>query len=211
MRTIRSAAACWLAAGIAYPCLEAVAAAAHPGYRYAQDMISDLGRPDSPLHAVMNTAFVVQGTLFFAGAATSSRAVRADGGRGARAFLACAAANAVGNVAVASVSSGSVPSGPGGIAWVHVTGAVLAIVGGNAAIVAGAPIVGSLVGKPHGFRTVSTALAAAGLLSFGCLAVASKASTTALLPDAVLGADQRLHDHRVADVGGSAAVDPGSY
>ena len=164
---------------LAYPSLEAVAAAAYPGYRYAHDVISDLGRPDSPLHAWMNTAFVVQGTLFFAGAAMSSRAGRADGERAARAFLACAAANAVGNVAVASV-----PSGPDGLAWVHVTGAVLAIVGGNAAIVMGAPTVSTLISPARGYRTLSAAVGAAGLLSFGCLAVATMTPVT-VLPDAV--------------------------
>src|SRR3954467_538492 len=120
------AAVCWLIGGVAYVALEAVAAAAFPGYDYATNFISDLGRPDSPLSALMNTGFVVQGTAFLAGAVLLSRSA---GRRGLDVFTGCAAAKAVGNAVVASV-----PSGTPGIAWLHVAGAVVAIVGGNVAI-----------------------------------------------------------------------------
>lgn len=169
----RGAAACWLAAGIVYPSFEAVAAAAVPGYRYAHDFISDLGRPDSPLSYLMNAGFAVQGTLFFTGTALLVRATRP---RSARLFTAFAAANAVGNIMVASV-----PSGYAGVAWVHVPGAVLAIVGGNAAILVGWPVVR---GSPY-YRTASVALAALGLASFALLAVESTTSATVVLPAAV--------------------------
>ena len=169
----RGAAACWLVAGIAYPSLEAVAARAVPGYRYANDMVSDLGRPDSALSHLMNAGFVVQGTLFFTGAALL---VRATPGRKARLFMGFAAANAAGNLVVAAV-----PSGYSGVAWVHVTGAVLAIVGGNAAIVAGR----ALVPGPRSYRIASAALAALGLVSFAVLAVESTAAVTVVLPAAV--------------------------
>lgn len=174
--TAKGAAACWLAAGIAYFSLEAVAARAVPGYDYAHDLISDLGRGESPLSHLMNTAFVVQGSLFFAGAVF---AVRAAQHRRARLFIGLAAANAVGNLLVASV-----PSGPSGPAWVHVTGAVIAIVCGNVAILAGWPVV-SDGGVPRYYRHASVALAVLGLTSFALLAVESSLRVTVLLPGAV--------------------------
>lgn len=169
----RIAASCWLIAGVAYVALEAIAAAAYPGYRYAQGFISDLGRPDSPLSHLMNTAFVVQGTLFFVASVLLARSMR---GRKSGPFVGFAAANGVGNVIVALV-----PSGSAGIAGVHVSAAVLAIVGGNAAILAGSPFVSG----SRWYRVTSVGIAALGLLSFVLLAVAAVTSTTMILPGAV--------------------------
>ena len=168
----RIAAACWAVAGAAYLGLEAVAAAAHPWYRYATNFISDLGRPDSPLSHLMNTAFAVQGTLFLAAAVALARA---RGGR-CGAFVACAAANAVGNVVVAMV-----PSGGAGIAWVHVSAAAVAIVGGNAAILAGR----RMVSESRWYRLTSAGLAALGFVAFGVLAVGAVTASTVVLPGAV--------------------------
>jgi hypothetical membrane protein len=175
-RKVLAAAGCWLVAGAVYLSLEAIAAAAVPGYRYAHDFISDLGQPDSPLSPLMNTAFVVQGVLFFAAAVLLARAT---GLARPRLFLCCAAANAIGNVVVASV-----PSGSAGIAPVHLTGAVVAIVGGNLAILAGARFTSAVAPHPY-YRAVSLGLATLGLLSFVLLAVASITSTTVGLPNAV--------------------------
>ncbi|WP_428342337.1 DUF998 domain-containing protein [Mycobacterium sp.] len=140
----RRAAVAWLSAGLSYLTLEAVAAGAfQPTYSYAHNFISDLGVPlHSPLAWLMNTAFAVQGTLFLAGAILS---------RGPRPFLAFAAANAVGNVLIALFHSGSAA---------HAVGAVLAIVGGNAAILAAS----SMIGGRH--RGVSLTLGGFGLVSF---------------------------------------------
>jgi hypothetical membrane protein len=142
------AAVAWLSAGLAYLTLEAVAAAAFRShYSYARNFISDLGVPShSPLAWLMNVAFCLQGTLFLAGAVALSKA---------RLFLAFAAANAIGNVLIAVFHSGPSPT-----AGAHVIGAVLAIVGGNAAVLAGS----SIIGGWH--RKVSVALGAFGLLSF---------------------------------------------
>jgi len=170
--TTRIAAACWTVAGVAYLGLEAMAAAAHPGYRYATNFISDLGRPDSPLSHLMNTAFVMQGTLFFAAAVALTRASRGRVG----VFVACAAANAVGNVVVAMV-----PSGGAGIAWVHVSAAAVAIVGGNAAILAGH----RMVSESRWYRLTSVALAALGFVAFGALAIGAVTASTVILPGAV--------------------------
>jgi hypothetical membrane protein len=171
--TDRIAAACWAVAGVVYLGLEAIAAAAYPGYGYATNFISDLGRPDSPLSHLMNTAFVVQGTLFLAAAVALTR-TRRDPGTGV--FVACAAANAVGNVVVAMV-----PSGGAGIAWVHVSAATTAIVGGNAAILAGH----RLVSESRWYRLTSTGIAALGFLAFVLLAVGAVTASTVILPAAV--------------------------
>ncbi|MGA9494124.1 MAG: DUF998 domain-containing protein [Mycobacterium sp.] len=133
----------WIAGPLTYLILEAVAAAAFPHYSYAHNLISDLGIPEaSPRSAVMNIAFCIQGTLFLVGALFLSRA---------RLFLTFATENAFGNILIAIFHSG-VP--------LHAVGAVLAIVGGNAAILAG-----SRVGGPFYWK-VSIALGLFGLVSF---------------------------------------------
>lgn len=174
--TARRAATCWLAGGVLYLALEAGAARAQSGYRYAHDFISDLGRPESPLNWAMNGALVIQGTMFLAGAVLAARAC---GARSARVFLVCAAANGVGNAVVATV-----PSGTSGVAWVHVTGAALAILGGNAAIAAGVTTVPTL-DRPRWYRAASYGLAALGLTSFALLAMTTT-SVSVGLPGAVL-------------------------
>jgi hypothetical membrane protein len=171
--TGRIAAACWAVAGVVYLGLEAIAAADYPGYHYATNFISDLGTPDSPLSHLMNTAFVVQGALFLAAAVALTRSRR---GPGTGVFVACAAANAVGNVVVAMV-----PSGGAGIAWVHVLAATVAIVGGNAAILAGC----RLVSESRWYRLTSAGIATLGFLAFTLLAVGAVTASTVLLPGAV--------------------------
>jgi hypothetical membrane protein len=138
-----AAAVAWLSAGLTYLILEAVAAAAfRPPYSYSHNLISDLGVPaHSHLAWMMNTAFCVQGTLFLAGAVLAAP-------RTARLFVTLAAANAVGNVLIAVFHSGTAT---------HALGATLAIVGGNAAILA-APV--------GGHRKVSIGLGVFGLVSF---------------------------------------------
>jgi hypothetical membrane protein len=93
-------------------------------------------------------------------------AVRAFETRRARLFLGLAAANMAGNLLIAVFHSGPSPT-----AWVHATGAVLAIVGGNAAILAGS----SLIGGWH--RAASLTLGAFGLLSFVFFVIALKNET----------------------------------
>jgi hypothetical membrane protein len=165
-----SAAVAWLSAGLAYLTLEAVAAEAfRPHYSYARDLISDLGIPsgNSPLAWLMNTAFGVQGSLFLVGAILTVRAVAP---RKAGLFVALAAANAVGNLLIAAFHSGPAARAEG-TAWLHAIGAALAIVGGNAAILAGSRIVSGW------HRKVSVALGAFGLLSFVLFVIELKASS----------------------------------
>jgi hypothetical membrane protein len=115
----------------------------------------------------MNTAFCLQGSLFLVGAILTVRAVAP---RKAGVFLTFAAANAVGNLLIATFHSGPAARAEG-TAWVHATGAVLAIVGGNAAILAGSRIVSGW------HRKVSVALGAFGLLSFVLFVIELKASS----------------------------------
>lgn len=143
----RAAAACWLAAGITYLGMEMLAASAFPGYSYTRDVISTLGAPNSPLRWAMNAAFVVQGTLFCAGTVLCSLATEWR-----KPFLLFASANAVGNVLVAVI--------PAGGGWLHVAGAGLAIVGGNAAILAGA----RRISAARSYLVVSAVLGGAGLV-----------------------------------------------
>ena len=109
----------------------------------------------------MNAAFVLQGTLFLVAAVLVSRAQTE---RTTSAFVGFAAANALGNVVVAIIHSGSA---------VHVAGAVLAIVGGNAAILAGYGVVDGAV---RWYRTASRVLAAVGFIAFAILAIAPNAT-----------------------------------
>jgi hypothetical protein len=97
-------------------------------------------------------------------------------------FLTLAATNAVGNVLVAIIHSG--PSARvDGTLWLHVAGALLAIAGGNAAILAGSSVLRN-AGWPPWYREVSVGLAAFGLLSLTALVVESKVATLETLPPA---------------------------
>lgn len=167
-----AAAACWMVAGIGYLILEAAAAAGFGlHYGYAVNMISDLGRPDlNPSADLMNAAFYLQGTLFLVAAILISRA---ESSRSTTPFIALAVANAIGNIAVGTIHSSS---------WLHVAGAVLAITGGNAAILAGLPIVDDI----GWYRVASRVLAAVGLIAFAALAVQTLSASVDIAPDAAL-------------------------
>lgn len=173
-------AALWIVAAIGYLVLEAIAAAAFgPAYSYTRNYISDLGLPSgtlvhghpiySPRAYLMHGAFYLQGILFFLGA---SLIVGVPDNRRARGFLGAVATNAVGNIVVGSVHSGTA----------HVAGAVLAIVGGNAANLLGAGVIGPLAGWRR-YRGLSKAIAALGLLCWAMLTINSATATTFLLPD----------------------------
>ncbi|MCM6761540.1 DUF998 domain-containing protein [Rathayibacter sp. ZW T2_19] len=165
---------------------EAIAAGAFPGYSYAANYISDLGVPDvevyqgrtidSPLSAVMNAAFVLQGLLYLAAAVLAARAVRAR-----PAFVGAAVAFAVGS-ALIGVVHGSAASAASGIGGLHVLGAALAIIGGNtASILAG---VTARRGAPW-YAVASIALGALGLAGLVLLRIDSGSAGLDLLPDGV--------------------------
>lgn len=148
----------WLGAAAAYLVVEALAASRVPGYSYAADYVSDLGRPrESPLGWFMGAAFRVQGAAFVVAGAVAVRAFRPRGTRLAFVVLACV-------YGAGSVVVGLVPSGQGGAAGaVHVAGATAAIVAGNAALLVAARL-------PFG-RAVRTAGAALGTLGFASAAL----------------------------------------
>jgi hypothetical protein len=85
----------------------------------------------------MNTAFYLQGTFFLVGAVLVARAVESQK---AGLVLSLAATNATGNIVVGTVHGGPIAK-VDGTAWVHSAGAVMAIAGGNMAILAGSAIV----------------------------------------------------------------------
>jgi hypothetical membrane protein len=172
----------WVVAAIGYLVLEAAAAAGfEPGYSYAHNYISDLGvsysRPvdgrivSSPRAYLIHAAFYLQGILFLLGAALIARS---PDSRRSRLFLGTVAANAVGNIVIGTVHSGSL----------HIAGAVLAIVGGNAAILTGATASQVLAGL-RWYRRVSTAVALLGLSAMTMLVFNSVTGQKHLLPDGV--------------------------
>lgn len=124
----RAAAALWIAAGLSYLAVEAVAASRLPGYSYVGQYVSDLGRPGSPLAWWMNAAFRVQGMAFVVAGAVTVRTRRPR--RGAMAFLVAACVYGAGSVVVGLFPSG----GAGGPQALHVGGAAAAILGGNLAV-----------------------------------------------------------------------------
>jgi hypothetical membrane protein len=175
-----SAAVAWISGGLAYLILEAVAAESfRPHYSYAHNYISDLGvvTSASPRAYLMNTAFCLQGSLFLGGAILATRAVRP---RKPWPFLTFAAANAAGNFLIAIFHSGPAARADG-TAWVHATGAVLAIVGGNAAILAGSAVIGG----PRWYRGVSVWLGVVGLISFTMFVIQLTSTAHYLVPAAV--------------------------
>ncbi len=183
--------ASWVAGGVGYVILEGLAASAfRPQYSYAHNHISDLGVTsrrvvagrviDSPLACLMNLGFYLQGALFFVGAVLVARALA---GRNTGLFVTLAATNAIGNLLVGTVHSGPVAEADG-VQWMHGTGAVLAIVGGNAAILTGSSLV-ARAGGPRWYRIGSLGLAVLGLLSFTLFVVDSKTATINMLPAGV--------------------------
>jgi hypothetical membrane protein len=177
---LAAAAVLWISAALTFLLLEGLAAAAVvPSYSYVYGFISDLGVPAwSPKAALMNTAFWVQGLMFLAGAVLIARARRGGG-----LLIILAAVNAVGNILVAVAHGGSalVASGYG---WLHVLGALLAIVGGNAAILAGSSVVAKTV-VPRGYRAASVAMAVIGFVSLVALGITTSSDETGL-PSGVL-------------------------
>lgn len=184
----------WIVAGFGYLALEACAAARRPHYSYAHNYISDLGVsthsgdagwPDFPAAYLMNTAFGAQGAMFLAAAILVTIGLRS---RRPGWFLGFAAMNAAGNILVATVPGGAATHADGA-GRLHVAGAVLAIVGGNAAVLAGSRLVRD-GGGAQWYRTVSVAIGVLGLLCLLMLRVDSSpgddaASAFDILPNGI--------------------------
>lgn len=133
-----------------------------PGYSYATQLISELGVPGrSPLSVVMNVGFCLQGLLFLAGAVLVTRV--AETGR-RQLFLVLVSVHAFGAILLAAFHGdlGAAGNYEGGA--LHWFGALFAMIGGNAAIIAGASVVAGLV-TARWYRAVSITLGVVGLLS----------------------------------------------
>lgn len=146
-----------VAAGISYLLVEAIAAARVPAYSYLGNVVSDLGRPTSPLSWWMNAAFRVQGMAFVVTAAALVATARPA--RGALTFTVFACLYGAGSVVVGLVPSGG--SQPAQL--LHVAGATAAIVGGNLALLTAAII--GLPDRSRVFRVLGCGLGALGLIA----------------------------------------------
>lgn len=188
------AAICWILAGTIYLLAEALAASAFPHYSYEMNYISDLGVPDvemlgdrvidSPLHLVMNIAFVAQGLLFAAAAIYMARGSRFP----LRVpVIACAILHALGMVIIAAVNAGQ-HNNELGLAWVHLLGAFFAFFGGHvSAICIGISL---LLGRRNSIVGLLTiAIGLIGILGIVMLQVDVRAVPETLLPD---GAWERI-------------------
>jgi hypothetical protein len=165
-RALSAVAALWISAAVVFVVFEAVAAAAVPSYSYIAQYISVLGVPQwSARASLMNWAFFLQGALFLAGSVVAVRAIR--GPWTGLALLLLTATNAVGNFLVGFVHGFS-PLWNDGYEWLHGLGAVMAIAGGNAAVVVGSVVVGRAVSvrwyRPIGVLTGVVGLVFAAML-----------------------------------------------
>lgn len=160
-RTIVPAAAALLVGGITYLATEVVTARGWAGrsYSFGRNNISDLGIPEiSPLHAVMNAGFVIDGTLFvLAGLGLSALFT----GAARWAVLGTSAAHGVGSVVV-----GTAHAAVDGASTAHAVGAGMAIVGGNLVLLAVGRY-GGAVGLPRWYTTGSSVAGLVGLAGFG--------------------------------------------
>lgn len=169
---LRGAAVSWLVAGSMWLAIEAFSAAAFPAYSYARSYISDLGVPPttgpggqqlgSPRHAIMNFNFIVHGLLFLLGGILVFRATAGAPRRARFTFLALAIIYAIGSALVGTFH-GSAQAAADGTSRLHVLGAGLSIVGGNAAIIT-AGLQARRSGASDSYCTASVTLGALGLL-----------------------------------------------
>jgi hypothetical membrane protein len=163
----RVVAAAWLIGPAVYLLVEKVAADHVKGrYSYLHHYISVLGVPAWGRFAyLMNGAFYLQGALLLVGAVMVTRSV----GRRGVFFLFFTAAASIGYFLVATVHGGS-PLAAGDGMQLHMVGALLAFIGGNAAIAAGSSVVARAVDARFWYRAVSLLIAAAGFVAFFALA-----------------------------------------
>lgn len=166
-----------LIAAVQYLALEAVAAVAwrHPRYSYAVNFISDLGNPvrgdvfdgrtiDSPLHLVMDTAFIVQGILFIGATALLYRSLT---GRVATALLVLALIHGIGVITVGLFPE-SAAALTNGVIIAHSIGAIGAIVGGNVVLLV-STVAGRRLGVARWHQALGITLGVVGLAAFAVL------------------------------------------
>jgi len=156
----------WLVSSLLYLLCEAVSASAFPHYNYALNYISDLGMPESPLHEVMNFGFIARGLMFAIASVLIARGTQI---RRSVIFLGLALCHGLGGILV-----GLVPAGPSsaaaGIAFIHVLGALLAIVSGNAILIY-VGVRAEQFGASRSYRKACVAAGTLGCISFAMLIV----------------------------------------
>lgn len=189
-RSTALSAICWILAGIIYLVAEAIAASAFPQYSYALNYISDLGVPDvemlgdrsidSPLHMVINVAFLAHGVLFATAAICMPRRAQ----RPLRLpIITLALIHALGMVAIAIVNGGQ-DSSELGLSWVHLLGALFAFIGALLSMI----LIGiSLLRNGHSrlIAVISIGLGLVGILGIVMLQIDVRAVPRTLLPDGV--------------------------
>ncbi|MBP2167270.1 putative membrane protein [Erwinia toletana] len=159
-------ACCFTLGGLQYLLAERVTALAwqQPRYFYRQNYISDLGIPQcgpqicSPLYAVMNSGFALEGILFFS-ACWLLRGLFSGWGR--TLLLLTGLLHAVGGVMIALFHSGGATEG----VTLHQAGAVMAIGGGNLCLIS----VGAWLLRRGESRIYSWLSLLAGILGLLCM------------------------------------------
>lgn len=191
-----TAAICWILAGLVYLLAETLAASAFPHYSYAINYISDLGVPDvemlgdraidSPLHVVMNIAFLVHGLLFATAAIYMERGSRLPL---RLPIITLAIAHALGMVLIAVVNGGA-HNNSLGLGGIHLLGAFLAFFGGHlTAICLGISLLmrrrNHLVGSGSLIGVLSIVIGLVGILGIVMLQVDVRALPGTVLADGI--------------------------
>nr|WP_275889462.1 DUF998 domain-containing protein [Nakamurella flavida] len=186
-----AAAALWAIAGLWSFTTEAVTADAMRRYSYLTNYVSDLGIPraealhgvaaTSPLAAVMNLGFILEGLLFLAAACFAVAAWVPI--RDRRMLLGLAAVHAVGVVLVGCIH-GSPAAERDNTIVIHFLGAGMAILGGNAVLL----LVGRIWradGRLRPLGRVSTALGVLGVTGLVMVSLNLATGSSLLFPDGV--------------------------
>lgn len=131
--------------GLVYLAFESIAAMAwiDPPYDWARNFISDLGFSDcssikgypicSPLHALMNAGFLVQGGTFAVGSVLVTGVLLRAGARRATVRVLLVASGS--GTFLVGIFHQSLALYSAGLNWLHLTSAVLAIGAGNLGII----------------------------------------------------------------------------
>ena len=182
---MRWAAAVWLVGALGYFLAEFLAIRAFsPSYSVAHNFISDLGVPEcgqvfqgrpicSPRHSLMNAAFALEGASFLVGALFT---YAASGHRRSVGFPIFAALFCLG-MSLIAVFHGANAAAANGTFALHVSGALLAIICGNVAMLLSRRS-SEAVGRPSAQRCASLALVTLSLFAFVVLAAAQLLSET---------------------------------
>lgn len=152
--------------GLVYLAFELIAASAwaNPAYDWAQNLISDLGFADcavidgtvlcSPLHSLMNTGFMIQGTVFTIGAILVTRLMLP--GRGIRTVTRVLLVSSGAGTFFVGVFHQSLGLYAAGLNPLHILAATLAIGAGNIGLlVLGVAVIGQREWRGYGIAVAA--------------------------------------------------------